>query len=134
MVDLSEGDEAVAMEVLSDRKEILSVTENGYGKRTAIDEYRLQGRGGSGIINMKTTARNGKDITFDVQAFSREGTEGYIVTIENTRTTAGRYADMVILTTDSSIKPTITVPVYGQILSAAPPANPMPEPKKPGKS
>src|SRR4051812_47915438 len=39
---------------------ILSVTENGYGKRTAADEYRLQGRGGSGIINVKTTERNGK--------------------------------------------------------------------------
>ena len=39
---------------------ILSVTENGYGKRTAADEYRLQGRGGSGVINVKTTDRNGK--------------------------------------------------------------------------
>ncbi|PYV96966.1 MAG: DNA gyrase subunit A [Acidobacteria bacterium] len=39
---------------------ILSVTENGYGKRTPADEYRLQGRGGSGVINVKTTERNGK--------------------------------------------------------------------------
>src|SRR5712692_2195507 len=39
---------------------ILSVTENGYGKRTPAEEYRLQGRGGSGVINIKTTARNGK--------------------------------------------------------------------------
>ncbi|HYL14071.1 MAG TPA: DNA gyrase subunit A [Terriglobales bacterium] len=39
---------------------ILSVTENGYGKRTPADEYRLQGRGGSGVINVKTTQRNGK--------------------------------------------------------------------------
>ena len=39
---------------------ILSVTENGYGKRTAAEEYRLQGRGGSGVINVKTTERNGK--------------------------------------------------------------------------
>jgi DNA gyrase subunit A len=39
---------------------ILSVTENGYGKRTGADEYRLQGRGGSGVINVKTTERNGK--------------------------------------------------------------------------
>ncbi|MBI3476565.1 MAG: DNA gyrase subunit A [Acidobacteria bacterium] len=39
---------------------ILSVTEAGYGKRTPADEYRLQGRGGSGVINVKTTARNGK--------------------------------------------------------------------------
>lgn len=39
---------------------ILSVTENGYGKRTDVDEYRLQSRGGKGVINVKTTARNGK--------------------------------------------------------------------------
>ena len=39
---------------------ILSVTENGYGKRTPADSYRLQGRGGSGVINIKTTTRNGK--------------------------------------------------------------------------
>src|SRR2546426_6468763 len=42
---------------------ILSVTENGYGKRTPADEYRLQGRGGSGVINVKTTARNGKVVS-----------------------------------------------------------------------
>jgi DNA gyrase subunit A len=39
---------------------ILSVTEQGYGKRTPIEEYRLQSRGGKGVINVKTTARNGK--------------------------------------------------------------------------
>jgi DNA gyrase subunit A len=39
---------------------ILSVTTQGYGKRTDVDEYRLQTRGGKGVINVKTTARNGK--------------------------------------------------------------------------
>jgi DNA gyrase subunit A len=38
---------------------ILSVTEMGYGKRTDIDEYRMQSRGGKGVINVKTAARNG---------------------------------------------------------------------------
>jgi len=38
---------------------ILSVTENGYGKRTPVDEYRLQTRAGKGVINIKTGARNG---------------------------------------------------------------------------
>ncbi len=42
---------------------ILSVTENGYGKRTPVDEYRLQSRGGKGVINVKTTARNGKVVS-----------------------------------------------------------------------
>ncbi|WP_446745347.1 DNA gyrase subunit A [Silvibacterium acidisoli] len=39
---------------------ILSVTEQGFGKRTDVDEYRLQTRGGKGVINLKTTSRNGK--------------------------------------------------------------------------
>ena len=43
---------------------ILSVTENGFGKRTDVDQYRLQTRGGKGVINVKTTARNGK-VQFD---------------------------------------------------------------------
>jgi len=42
---------------------ILSVTENGYGKRTDVDEYRLTGRGGKGVINVKTTGRNGKVVS-----------------------------------------------------------------------
>ncbi len=42
---------------------ILSITENGYGKRTQVDEYRLQSRGGKGVINIKTTARNGKVVS-----------------------------------------------------------------------
>src|SRR6204780_1924478 len=41
-------------------KLILSVTENGYGKRTPADEYRLTNRGAKGVINVKTTVRNGK--------------------------------------------------------------------------
>ena len=45
-------------EIVSDL--VLSVTENGYGKRTPMDEYRLQSRGGKGVINVKTTERNGK--------------------------------------------------------------------------
>ena len=39
---------------------VLSVTEHGYGKRTDVDQYRLQSRGGKGVINVKTTAKNGK--------------------------------------------------------------------------
>jgi DNA gyrase subunit A len=39
---------------------ILTLTENGYGKRTPLADYRIQRRGGQGLINIKTTARNGK--------------------------------------------------------------------------
>jgi DNA gyrase subunit A len=54
------GDESGLVEQPVKGSLILSVTENGYGKRTAADEYRLQSRGGSGVINVKTTERNGK--------------------------------------------------------------------------
>jgi DNA gyrase subunit A len=59
---------------------ILSVTENGFGKRTNVEEYRLQSRGGSGVINMKTTAKTGKvssvqlvDDTSELMAISQYG-------------------------------------------------------------
>jgi DNA gyrase subunit A len=45
---------------------ILSVTENGYGKRTDVDEYRLQTRGGKGVINVKTTSKNGKVVSIQL--------------------------------------------------------------------
>jgi DNA gyrase subunit A len=48
------------MEVLRPGGTILSVTEQGYGKRTELDEYRIQTRGGVGIINIQTSDRNGK--------------------------------------------------------------------------
>ncbi len=75
-------------------------------------------------------ARNGNDIAINVQEFSKADEDGYILTIENKKTAAGRYADTVILTTDSKIKPTLSVPVYGQIISAAP----QPESPPPNKS
>src|SRR5882762_7594924 len=54
-----EAEEEVVAESKNARL-ILSVTEMGYGKRTHVDEYRLQSRGGKGVINVKTTERNGK--------------------------------------------------------------------------
>ena len=59
-ISLREGDAVMAMEVLRPAGTILSVTEKGYGKRTALDEYRVQSRGGVGIINIQTSDRNGK--------------------------------------------------------------------------
>jgi DNA gyrase subunit A len=50
------------MEVLRPGGTILSVTEQGYGKRTELEEYRIQTRGGIGIINIQTSERNGKVI------------------------------------------------------------------------
>jgi DNA gyrase subunit A len=59
-IELREDDEVVAMEVLEPGGTILTVTEQGYGKRTELDEYRVQTRGGIGIINIQTSDRNGK--------------------------------------------------------------------------
>ena len=56
---LIEGDQVVGMEILSPGATILSITQNGYGKRTPLDDYRLQRRGGQGIITIRTSARNG---------------------------------------------------------------------------
>jgi DNA gyrase subunit A len=61
-ISLREDDEVVAMDVLAPGGSILSVTEQGYGKRTDLEEYRLQSRGGLGIINIQTSERNGKVI------------------------------------------------------------------------
>ncbi|MCY3757100.1 MAG: DNA gyrase subunit A [Acidobacteria bacterium] len=59
-IKLARSDYLVGMTVGGDEGLILSVTENGYGKRTPIGAYRQQSRGGQGVINMKTTDRNGK--------------------------------------------------------------------------
>jgi DNA gyrase subunit A len=58
-IRLSPADWVVGVEVLSKEGTILTVTENGYGKRTRTEEYREQGRAGKGIITIKTTHRNG---------------------------------------------------------------------------
>jgi DNA gyrase subunit A len=56
---LAPEDSIVGMEVLSHGQTLFVVTENGYGKRTSIDEYPVQKRGGKGVISIKTTERNG---------------------------------------------------------------------------
>ncbi|RPI51915.1 MAG: DNA gyrase subunit A, partial [Deltaproteobacteria bacterium] len=59
-ITLAKGDLVVAMVVISEAQDTLfTVTENGYGKRTQVSEYRVQSRGGKGIINIKTTEKVG---------------------------------------------------------------------------
>ena len=57
---LEEGDYLVAAEVVGQSGLMLSIAENGFGKRTSLEEYRLQSRGGKGVINIKVTPRTGK--------------------------------------------------------------------------
>jgi DNA gyrase subunit A len=58
-IRLEPEDRVVGMEVLDEGSTILTVTENGYGKRTPTSEYRRQARGGKGILTIKTTERKG---------------------------------------------------------------------------
>ena len=59
-ISLGAGDEVVAMTLVRPGGTLLTVTEHGYGKRTAAEEYRVQSRGGVGIINIHANARNGQ--------------------------------------------------------------------------
>lgn len=58
-VRLGKDDEIIGMEAIGEGATILTVTENGFGKRTHTQEYRIQGRGGMGIITIRTSTRNG---------------------------------------------------------------------------
>jgi DNA gyrase subunit A len=59
-VSLTKGDYVIGMVAIKRASTLLSVTENGFGKRTEVEEYRLTKRGAKGVINIKTTERNGK--------------------------------------------------------------------------
>jgi len=59
-IKLREGDMVVDMVIVEEGASLLTVCENGYGKRTDLNDYRSQSRGGLGLINIKTTSRNGK--------------------------------------------------------------------------
>jgi DNA gyrase subunit A len=98
-IDIGKNDYVVGMAVTPKKNgtvhRILSVTESGFGKRTDVEEYRLQSRGGKGVINVKTTARNGKvvgiqlvDETSEIIVISQYGK---IIRIDtNTVRAAGR--------------------------------------------
>ncbi|MFW5998415.1 MAG: DNA gyrase subunit A [Halanaerobiaceae bacterium] len=59
-IELDENDYIVGMGKDSEGKDLLVITEKGYGKRTSLEEYRLQSRGGKGIITVNTREKNGK--------------------------------------------------------------------------
>ncbi|MCK4426860.1 MAG: DNA gyrase subunit A [candidate division Zixibacteria bacterium] len=62
-ITLAKDDWVIGMVVVKRDTTLLSVTENGYGKRSNISDYRVTNRGGKGIINIKATQRNGKVVT-----------------------------------------------------------------------
>jgi DNA gyrase subunit A len=76
-ISLRDEDYVVAMVEVRPGGTLLSVTEHGFGKRTEIEEYRVQSRGGVGIINIATTDRNGEVVGV---AYVQEGDELLLIT------------------------------------------------------
>jgi DNA gyrase subunit A len=79
-VRLDDGDEVVGMVVVEQGATLLTVTENGYGKRSSLDQYATKHRGGKGIINIRTTERNGRVVAIkevrekdDIMIMTRKG-------------------------------------------------------------
>ncbi len=76
-ITLRDDDFVVAMETVKEGGTLLTVTEQGYGKRTEIEEYRIQSRGGVGIINITTSDRNGPVVGV---AYVQDGDEILLIT------------------------------------------------------
>jgi DNA gyrase subunit A len=76
-ISLRDNDIVVGMEVVKPGGTLLTVTERGFGKRTEIDEYRVQSRGGVGVINITTSDRNGLVVGV---SYVQEGDELLVIT------------------------------------------------------
>ncbi|OPX41961.1 DNA gyrase subunit A [Ruminiclostridium hungatei] len=61
-IELDDGDYVIGMEVVTDNTTLLVVTENGFGKRTDLEEYKVQTRGGKGVLTYRITEKTGKSI------------------------------------------------------------------------
>lgn len=79
-ITLKNDDKVISMIIVDERYDVLTVTENGYGKRTPVTDYRKTNRGGSGIINIKVTEKTGQVISlkgvfgdYDVMLVTRCG-------------------------------------------------------------
>jgi len=80
-IRLGENQSVISLVVAKSEGTILTATENGYGKRTNIDEYRISGRGGQGVISIQVTERNGK-VVRAVQVV--DGDEAMLITDKGT--------------------------------------------------
>ena len=71
-ITLGKGESVIGTVVLRGGETLLTITENGYGKRTPTSEYRTQRRGGRGLITIKCNARNGKVVQIKEVADNQE--------------------------------------------------------------
>lgn len=106
-INLNDDDYVVSVSAVDGDEQMLSVTSNGFGKQTALKEYRVQTRGGKGVINIKTTDKNGKVIA--VMPVTKESgvliitSQGKLIRIEAEQIRAtGRSAQGVKLIDTSS--------------------------------
>jgi len=85
-IALRRGDEVIGMETVRPDAHLLVVTANGFGKRTPLTEYRSQARGGKGLINIRTTDRNGPVVAVKVVKDEEEimmiSAEGIIIRLK----------------------------------------------------
>jgi DNA gyrase subunit A len=80
-IELDDGDSVVAMSILENGAQVLSLTQLGYGKRTEIEEYRVQSRGGKGIKAMNLTDKTG---LLASQLLVHEGEDLLLITDDGT--------------------------------------------------
>ncbi|MDP2947083.1 MAG: DNA gyrase subunit A [Nanoarchaeota archaeon] len=121
-IKLDKGDKVVSLEVLplTDREKfsILTISKNGYGKRSSIEDYRLTGRAGKGVINMKATDKTGEIVTSE-SVCDRDNIivmtqQGIVIrtTVENIRVMgrATQGVRIINLKDDDSVSDLIRVP------------------------
>ena len=76
-IRIAEGESVISLIVVEEEGDILTATVNGYGKRSSTTDYPVKGRGGKGVIDIKTTERNG-DVVGAVQV--QESDEVMLIT------------------------------------------------------
>jgi len=85
-INLHKGDSVVGMDTLKKDGEVLTVSEEGYGKRTSVSEYRDQKRGGKGVINLKVTEKTGQVVGIKIVQPGQElmliSSDGIVIRID----------------------------------------------------
>ncbi len=92
-IRLEDEDEVVGMEAIKEGSTILTVTENGFGKRTKTEEYRVQSRGGKGILTIKASQRNG----YVVYSYQVNGQDQLMIITEQGKIIRLRVADISVI-------------------------------------
>ena len=90
----------------------------GYGGQTIRQEVVVTPRASYPFKVTGIKAKNGNNIRFDMHEQTTPEGNSYVVSVENTKTTPGKYYDTLLISTDSKLKPTVPIHVYGTIAAA----------------